>query len=281
MQRWLARLEMRGVEDFELRRIADDRTALTLFADFDVPPNSDYFPVVDIHADRARFLNQSARELLILGNSSLPITEMLDRSPRQRVGRVSELKWPTSERVREAQAAEFARRFLLGKATAAQVRSAVSPNLQHLINFKMQLIDCRDTTHLRDTWDSILVTASLVNVSLPEAGSRQVWERVARSPCHRTLDDGIRRWISLFEAIGRRDAESMASLAESQLQDSPQIAAADLEYLYATAMLGRLARGEVSRARQLVEAYEPRLPAARRQHPTFAFLRHAAMTADR
>ncbi len=37
------------------------------------------------------------------------------------------VKWPTSERVRDAQTAEFARRFLMGEATAREVRTAVTP----------------------------------------------------------------------------------------------------------------------------------------------------------
>jgi hypothetical protein len=272
----MERLEMRGVQDLELRRIADDRTATALFASIEVPPNSDYFPIVDNHADRARFLNKDAKEILVLGNASLPITEMLDRQPRRRMQPVSVMKWPTSERVQDAQKAEFARRFLLGESSARDVRAAVTPHLQHLINFKSQLIDCRDATHLRETWDSVLVIASLVNVSLPLEGSYAVWDRVVRSSCHRGLAEDTRRWIELFRAVGQRDAGAMATIAEGLLATTPDLAAADLEYLYGTAVLGRLARGEQAQARKLVEKYDPRLSGTRRQHPSFTFFRNAA-----
>ncbi len=281
MAGWLARLEMSGVHDLELRRIADDRTASTLFAAIDVPANSDYFPIVDIHADRARFLNQDARELLILGNATLPITEMLDRQPRRRMQPVLPLKWATSERVRDAQTAEFARRFLMGEATARDVRAAVTPHLQHLLNFRTQLIDCKDATHLRETWDSVLVTASLVNASLPLEGSAGVWDRVAGSPCYRNLAGDTRRWIDLFRAVGRRDAGEMTAIAEGLLAATPELAAADLEYLYGAAVLGRLARGELAQARQLVGQYDPRLSGTRRQHPTFTFFRNAVQVEAR
>jgi len=274
---WMTRLEIGGVNELALRRIGDDRTAGILFASIDVPPNSDYFPIVDIHADRARFLNQDAREILILGNASLPITEMLDRQPRSPLSAAAVVKWPTSERVREAQMAEFARRFLLDEATAGGVRSAVGPHLPHLINFKSQLIDCRDTTHLRETWDSVLVTASLVNVSLPLDRRLAVWDRVARSPCYRSLPEDVRGWIGLFRAIAQRDAGAMATIAEGKLAAATEFAAADLEYLYGSAVLGRLAQGDREGARQLVLKFDPKLTGARRDNPAFTFFRNAAL----
>ena len=276
MQRWLARLEMRGVADLELRRIADGRTAATLFADIVVPANSDYFPIVDIHADRARFLNQEARELIVLGNATLPITEMLDRQPRRRMQPTPVVKWPTSERVREAHIAEHARRFLMGEASASDVRSQVSPHLQHLLNFRLQLIDCKDTTHVRETWDSMLVTATLVNVSLPLEASLAVWDRVVRSACYGGLPADTRRWIELFQAVGRRDAQAMAAIAEELLAGAAVHPAADLEYLYGAAMLGRLAQGDREGARQLVAKYDRKLSGRRREQPAFTYFRNAA-----
>jgi spermidine synthase len=275
LPQWLSRIEISGLHDLELRRIGDGSTVGSFLSTVDVPPNSDFFPFVDAHADRARFLNQNARQIIQLGSTSQPITEMLDRVPHRRAGSVSAVRLPATERVREAQMAELSRRFLLGEASAKEVRSATAPVLQHLLNFKSQLVDCRDLRHLRETWDSVLVVASLVNNSLPLEASEMVWDRVIRSPCYRDLPGDVTRWIALFRATGRREPKEMFTIAEELLAATPDPAVADLEYLYGSAALGRLAIGDIAGARQLVAKYDPKLPPARRQNPAFVFFRNA------
>jgi spermidine synthase len=276
---WLERLELGGVNELAIRRIADNVTAGMLFASIDVPANSDYFPIVDNFADRARFLNEDATQILVLGNAMLPVTEMLDRQPRLLPHAPAIAKWPTSERGREAQIAEFARRFLMGEASAAQVRSGVSPYLAHLLVFRSQLIDCRNPQDAREIWDAALVTAGLVNVSLPLESSSAIWTRVMRSPCFGSLDADTRRWIELFHAVGRRDAAAMSALAEGLLGERKDVPAGDLEYLYGAAVLGRLAAGDRERARALAAKYDPLLLKARREYPPFTLFRNAAFLA--
>ena len=48
----LKRLDVETEDDFRVRKLAEKSTIEKLFAFFDVPANSDYFPFLDLNADR-------------------------------------------------------------------------------------------------------------------------------------------------------------------------------------------------------------------------------------
>src|SRR6185369_4035637 len=62
----LKRIHVEGVEDIEIRRVGNKRSFSGLLETFPIRGNSDYFPVLDQGAARARFLGSTSQELLNL-----------------------------------------------------------------------------------------------------------------------------------------------------------------------------------------------------------------------
>ena len=63
--------------DLHARYLGSRRTLEPLFLSYSMPPNSDYFPVLDNGAVRARFLRRDVRPLLTLRSASVPLVEMV------------------------------------------------------------------------------------------------------------------------------------------------------------------------------------------------------------
>src|SRR5262245_11139321 len=61
--REMRRVHVNSIRDVEVRRIGGKRSLGPMFASYAVPPNSDYYPYLDLHAAKYRFLHQTADEL--------------------------------------------------------------------------------------------------------------------------------------------------------------------------------------------------------------------------
>ena len=59
------------------RRLAGKRAIVPLFAQFGAPANSDYRPLVQLEAPRARYLRATAESLVQLALAPVPILELL------------------------------------------------------------------------------------------------------------------------------------------------------------------------------------------------------------
>ena len=74
----LARVGIDSLADITQRRIGDQRTLGPLLASYRSPPNSDYFPFVDLNAPRLRFMNRNAVELPSLLFAPVPVVELVE-----------------------------------------------------------------------------------------------------------------------------------------------------------------------------------------------------------
>lgn len=73
----LSRIGVLHSEDLYLRKMGNKKMLSPLFDSYPVMPNSDYFPLLDNGAIRARYLKSSAGELLSLRTSVLPVIETI------------------------------------------------------------------------------------------------------------------------------------------------------------------------------------------------------------
>jgi hypothetical protein len=69
---------------------------------------------------------------------------------------------------------------------------------------------CRDDYPFAAVLPHLQTVAQQVNPHIPPAAASEMWQWIARSPCGKRLSPEQRRWLDLFEAIGRRDPRAMA-----------------------------------------------------------------------
>lgn len=250
----LRRIDVHTLQDLKLRRLGDRALFEPLFALASVGVNSDYFPVLDLNAVRARFMNRGARELISITAAPLPALDMIASDLTQSGG-----QHPTPSRnfsrSRLAYAAVVVRDFYMRG--ALRPGDTLEPGLLGQALLARQLADdCRDS-HTVALWlDSVSNVMDAVVPYLKTSEATGLWRGFRSSDCYRRLSPVQRDIFALYGAISRRDAPTMATLAE-KLLTSPGLPLTQDRYLLSTAMLGYIADRKPQEAQRLWKTYAP------------------------
>jgi hypothetical protein len=240
----LAKVGITRREHVMARRIGSKRQLAPLLAQFHAPANSDFYPLVQLEATRARFAQRVAYAIVDLANSALPANEMLAGLPMTTLsadhasgntGRILMLQAALdlydalvrhrdpAERLAPAAALALRRPGLLcGKrvspAVIAQLHSAALQTLTHLA---------------------------------PQA-RRELWvePRWLGCPLARTAP-AVRERFAVYGAIAARDARAMHRAAAALLDDERPVEEGWARFLLLTAVLGAKAAGDAQEAQRL------------------------------
>jgi hypothetical protein len=237
----LARVHVQNIGDVEIRRIGGKRALAPLFASFNVPANSDFYPYLDLHAARYRYLHTSADAVTSMGTTGVPVIQMVEgrNSPYQTE---PSLDGPDYfEKLELARRARYARDFLL-RANIPEPVNIPRPLQKDLEMSKLRLIECRDPGQYDIWFHSLYNLAQSVNPLLPARDARAIWERLEKSSCISALNASQRRWLELFKAVGSRDAARMAQMAEMLLTQQSDLPADHRQYLLSAGLAGYIAQ---------------------------------------
>jgi hypothetical protein len=252
--RELRRVHIGSVREIAFRRLGGKRVLAPFFSSYGVPPNSDFYPYLDLHAAKYRFLQQTAGELTGLLAYSVPLVPMLENRRQEAPPQPGVDAEGYLEALALARRARYARDFLLSGQPPQPV--GMPREFQKDLELvRMRLVECREPDKY-DIWLHALYQLSrTLNplLSADEAGS--VWERIERAPCFSGLPPGERQWVELMKAVGIRDAPGMARLAEKLLAAASDLPAGHRQYLLAAGMAGYLAQGKRIEARELWTRY--------------------------
>jgi len=243
----LDRIGIQGIADIRLRKIGDNRTIGPLLQQIKTPPNSDFFPFVDLNAPRLRFMSAHALELTGLTSLPIPFVELFDGgAPRD----------PTIE---PSANSRLIRDGMVRKALAIR-NSALDGsfgNLDAASARSLMLIDagrdgCNDPG-VQNTWRIAVQNISdLTAAYLNPAELEEIWKRITSSPCYRSAAAAEqRRWVDLLWAVSRRNAPEVAILGTDLLgrQNSP----ADLTYLATVTAAAYIQMGQIAPAHHLLQ----------------------------
>jgi len=246
----LARLQIHGAADVDVFRIGSRRALQPYFDRFSIGRNSDYFPVLDQNAARARFMNATAHEITELASMPIPAIEFLGGVPR-RVIPVPSRPWlKRSELIHTAQ--RQAAYLMSGDEQHLEGMPAAPRSDVQLV--RHVLLECalrRSTV----TVDQLSSVAGRLLPYLAPGESRAIWQKLSASPCR--PGEPQASWLALFSAVDGRDAPTMARVAESLLKVSDFGSTAHADFLLAAAIIGRLASGERERAILLWRRFSP------------------------
>jgi predicted membrane-bound spermidine synthase len=251
----LARMGIERLEQVLARRIANKRQAAALFAQFRPPVNSDYYPVVQLEATRARFARSSAGALVDLANTAVPINEMLGGLE------VTYLTSPhaggKAARIAQMNAAVELHAALAKGHTAADR----APPLPALALGQTGALCAREPT--RFALEQLHAAALLTLSHLGPEQRRELWVEPRWPGCPLAqVAPAVRERFALYRAIAERDAPAMLQRARALLEDRPAQGADWRRYLLLAAMLGAQASGQGEEARRLWQAHEAEVRAA-------------------
>ncbi len=250
----LRRIDIHTFEDIQSRRIGDRTLLEPLFIYTSIPVNSDFFPILDLQAVRARFMKHQVTEMTLLGAETLPALEMLGEKDHFIENRITSSDYFLSSR--RTHAAITVRNLYTNGASHAG--NKLEPYLLRDVLFTLRLAnDCRGA-FVSDLWlDSVSNVMNAIVPYLKPSETQMIWRRLRSSDCYQRLQAVQQDVFTLFGAIGRRDAPLMAALAEKLLKNDKLPRERD-EYLLATGMLGYLVDKQPEKAHLLWKSYAPR-----------------------
>jgi spermidine synthase len=254
--RELERISIRTVGDLELHRIGNRRGMQPYFDGFAIAPNSDFFPVLDLNAAKARFLNANASEIVNLALAAVPILEMLRAAPPR--AEISSGPRPWLKRAEHARQGLAVRDYLLtGDARhIGRIASVLHGDIKLV---RLLMIECVPPRAAVSPEQFLAVTGAMVPY-LSASELQSLWRKLQGSSCAPRFAEWQKSWIELFAAVNERDAARMTRLAEAMLRHPDFAQMPRRDYLLAAAIVGWLARAERERALQLWNEFGGTLP---------------------
>ena len=272
----LATLGLRDLDDLKALRIAGRRAIEPLFARSNLPVNSDYFPVLDQHAPRARFKGEST-DFRTIRDGLVPVLAILDGEARTPLARLDRLDRHNPVRVEMARAGAEAIRILLdGKAEAASVLPEPGKAAAVLAHGLLARCEGAQTLWIEAVTDVVSRSAPF----LARDDVKVVFEKARSSGCWRSLDETGRLRVQLLEAVNDRDPEKMREYAEALLRiEDPRLEGVKQGALVA-ALTGCLAAGRFDEARALWSRHGKLLTRASQDSLPIRLLRAHLAAAD-
>jgi spermidine synthase len=237
----LARVGITRREHILARRLGNRRQLAPLFAQFDAPVNSDYRPLVQLEAPRARFLQQRAEALLDLAAAPLPVLEMLAGAE------VAYLSQPAPH-AGPGRYTQMVDALLLHRSLIR--RDAPSRDPQVVALWQAGKLCAAQPDEIMITSLHGVALRTLAHLGAEQR--RELWVEPRWLGCSlASAAPGVRARFAVYGAIARRDARAMLEHARALLDD-PDASGADFRrFLLLTAMLGAQASGQGDEARRL------------------------------
>ncbi len=254
MQAELARVGIQSANDFKSRELGSARTIGALMRAMPVPPNSDFYPYVDLNAARTRFLRQTAIDLPALTVLPIPLLELLG-------GAV-----PSDPTVEPAANSAVFRDGLVRR--AIQIRNAMASgdlngldpeSARSISRLAMPRERCSSDEGQTEWLTTVKELSDATASYLSREELTQIWHRIDASPCYASLSGEPRVRVDLLAAMGQRDAATMARLGAlllaSSAGDSPEWVA----YLTVATVAACVNIGDLAQGRAVLTAQWPRI----------------------
>jgi hypothetical protein len=245
----LERLKLTDPEGVLRRRQGTSHVVQHLFAEQRVLANSDYFPVVDTHAARTRFMRSWVGQFTALNASAMPLREMLDGDPPPAAARIEVL--PITYIDNAASLAWSVHDAVLGEGSAG-VPIVDEKELSGRLAAQWAQ-GCSADLSFERVLPAMVTVAEATSPYLHPGVAEGIWRRLGEGRCAKGLVASQRDWLDLFAATARRDSRSMAALGTTilaQVRDRHNPAS---EYAFFAAVTARVCRGEHSVALRLLD----------------------------
>jgi hypothetical protein len=262
---------LRNADDLLLHRVGGRAALQPYFAAFGVPPNSDFYPVLDTNAAKARYLYRPSDDLQRLLDSGIPLLELFEGARMPDPARLSAGPRPWLARSAYALQARAAGAYLRS-GRAADLQPLLPAAAADLVLLRAALLDCSVTLTgpmLRQVSTQI---AWFVNQHLAGAERAALWRALEGSRCAGRLSGMERHWLRLHGAVARGDAAAIVQASGRILEGDTEITQDLLAYALAAHMTGRLLAGQAREAMAAIARHGPRVGNAPSWQPAFRFL---------
>jgi len=248
----LDEIDLSKFADLELKRIGSKNILSPGFRQLIDVANSDYFPILDGGAPRARYSGASASQVTGLINSSIPLLAFLDG---KRVANLDQYSVDTvDEFVLEKKRLLALRDELINSENSLMKVSVVSKSKDAVLA-EHTLSNC--ATAPEDALDTLTDLGYRVVPLLTKEEQRPLWDYIGTFSCIAgpQKDKDVALWYRLFKSTSEYDFNTMASVSTSLLAtDNYDTDVKKLSYLLSVGMLADINLGNVEFAKSRWDA---------------------------
>lgn len=266
----LAQIGIDSMDKLEAHDVGRGNLVKMLLSSYGAPPNSDYFPYVDNRASRDRFLGTSALSLQYMHRSPVPMQDFL-QPPAAYVGKISSATRNMPRKLNDLASAFHGERLLRGAVLTPTELGYIGMLHSDYLLTRGWLFDCAPATAVGPVWDATVLVASEVNPGLDARRATALWQSVLEGKCRSGLSRSQLDWVTLYAAVGARDARATRDAADRVLDQGPALTDLQHEYAVLAATTGRIALGELDQARAVIARHGARIPAAKIDLPWFRY----------
>jgi hypothetical protein len=266
------RVRMGSLAELEVRRLAGKRTIRPLLQVFGDGLNSDYYPLVDQEAPKARFAGDVANGLMRTATAPVPVQEIMGDAK------------PTASAVAGNPIAPPMRLTLTRSArdSIAFLRDGAVPDGNALLPRDIGLLravvmDCASLPPRVSLPDLMHDVAVVVNPMAERAAAAAMWKALREGRCAGRMTAGDKAWLGLFEAVAARDVARMAALG-AELAGAADINDDLRGYAVMAGALGLVASDRPADAERFLAAFLPRLSQRAQKDPPLQLIRVLART---
>jgi hypothetical protein len=265
----LARFGLRSVDDVKVVRVGTRRALDPLFAMSRLPVNSDFFPVVDQNAGKARFLKQQSMELGELGRDFNPIVRLVDGEARLTPSQLDTRSGVVSPPVGQGLEARRNIALLLGQ--AAQDDAADEQSWK-FAGARSALADCG---RMSASWVDVMAEAVRPAAALlPQAELKRLEATVRSSKCIGMLSPRERLRLDFYLAASVSDFAAAAAAGRQLLARTEPMPPNEASTVIAGTMAALLALGQPPAALEVWRQHSPKTASARPSMPLTLTLGH-------
>ena len=244
------RIGVRTARDLELRRLAGGAALARLASRYAIAPNSDFYPVLDLRAAKARFMETNAKDIHRLRAAPLPILEALDGQPPYRAPLEVSYTPYYANALRAGSAAAA-----LAWVTGAESAPPGPPMVSALVTLRAGPAQCA-APGMESAWRvSLHQVMGLTLPYLTPGEMRPLIDLANRSHCLERFGARTKAWVNLYAAVAARDYEAMLRVSARLAPRGVIAASRDNNYLLGALTLAAWKTGRMDTAREAWRRY--------------------------
>jgi hypothetical protein len=244
------RLKIGDIDAIDRRMLGSAASVRAVFKAYNAPPNSDYYPIVDLQSARTRFLQARVTALTDMQMSPLPLLEMLDGSFRPSLRRPETYAWSLSD-------AASMTAWSLRDAALGERAAGAFTEFSDTHHVAAQLVELWATAcPAALPFDQVLphlVSIAGASAHLPKKAAMEMWKRLGDAPCAKRASALDRAWLDLFSAVAARDPDNMSAVGATILEATRGTRSAATEYAFLATFAGHVCRGRTAPGEALLE----------------------------
>jgi len=232
----LTKVKISNSKDLHWRYIASLESLLPYFESFNIIANSDYFPVLNYGAVKAKFFGNSMyRDLSKLITYGIPIIKVLENKtidPYFNKEITLDKTYKLTKFVRDAK--NIYKYLTLDK----QDVKFIDNNIKNTL-LKIQKNNLNEANYLLEEY---FLLANSINQYLPKEKSSEIWDLLSKNINDNNKDINLNKWILLFKAVSNQDFEDMIKCSEYFILKKDKLSSKDKydNYLLSSYMLANI-----------------------------------------